>query len=322
MILFLYGADSFSRRQKLNELKEHFISTVDALGQSLIVLNGPQTTPQILQEKINSGSLFTKKRMIIIENIFLNKNEAIFTTLLNICAKNTGTDDNIIVFNENEIVASKLKAEAKKLNTLLKKQPFVQKFDLLSGNNLSIFAQKEIQKQGGEIETQALSLLCNRVGDDLWRLNNEIAKLTAYVGEKIIDQALIKKMVKSEANDNIFALTDALGTKNIKLALQLLEEQFAAGLNAEYILVMFQRQFKIMLEIKIAQNQGTTNDTQIASKLKLHPFVVKKTSSQSNKFSLKELNNYWNQLLNLDFRNKQGQADIKSELYALIVGLT
>jgi DNA polymerase-3 subunit delta len=321
MIFFLYGADSFRRRQKLNELKERFMSTVDTLGQSLIVIDGAQTTPQILQEKINSGSLFTKKRMVVIENIFLNKNETVFTTLLNICTKNAGADDNAIVFNEAEIVVSKLKAEAKKLNTLLKKQPFVQEFGLLNGNRLLAFAQKEIQKQKGKIEARALSLLCNRVGSDLWRLNNEIAKLTAYAGEKTIDQALVEKMVKSETDDNIFSLTDALGAKNIKLALQLLEKQFAAGLSAEYILVMFQRQFKIMLEIKITQNQGTTNESQIASKLKLHPFVVKKTSSQSNKFSLKELNNYWNQLLNVDFRNKQGHADIKSELYALVAGL-
>ncbi|MDD2680496.1 MAG: DNA polymerase III subunit delta [Patescibacteria group bacterium] len=321
MIFFLYGPDSFRRRQKLNELKERFMSTVDALGQSLIVLDGSQTTPQILQEKISSGSLFTKKRMVVIENIFLNKNEAVFTSLLNICNKNASANDNAIVFSEAEIVVSKLKAEAKKLNNLLKKQPFVQEFALLSGNNLLAFAQKEIQKQKGSIATQALSLLCHRVGNDLWRLNNEIAKLTACAGEKIIDQALVEEMVKSEADDNIFALTDALGAKNIKLALQLLEEQFAAGLSAEYILVMFQRQFKIMLEIKVAQNQGTTNETQIASKLKLHPFVVKKTASQSNKFSLEELNQYWDELLNLDFRNKQGRADIKSELYALIAGL-
>ena len=321
MIFFLYGADSFRRRQKLNELKERFMSAVDALGQSLIVLDGAQVSPQILQEKISSGSLFTKKRMVVIENIFLNKNEAVFITLLSICNKNAGADDNAIVFNEGEIIVSKLKAEAKKLNTLLKKQPFVQGFSLLSGRNLLAFAQKEIQKQKGKIEARALSLLCNRVGDDLWRLNNEIAKLTACAGEKMIDQALVEDMVKSETDDNIFALTDALGTKNIKLALQLLEEQFSAGLSAEYILVMFQRQFKIMLEIRIAQNQGTANEAQIASKLKLHPFVVKKTASQSNQFSLEELNRHWNQLLDLDFRNKQGRADIKSELYALIAGL-
>lgn len=321
MIFFLYGADSFRKRQKLNELKERFISTVDTLGQSLIVLDGSQAKPQILQEKINSGSLFIKKRMIIVENIFLNKNELVFKSLLNICAKNASVDDNVIIFNEDEIVASKLKTEAKKLNNFLKKQPFVQEFNLLKDNNLLAFAQKEIQEKGGKIEKQALYFLCKRVGNDLWKLNNEITKLTAYAQKNIIDQSLIEKLVNNENDDNIFALTDALGNKNTNLALQLLEEQFLAGLSAEYILVMFQRHFKIMLEIKTIQNQGISNEAQIASKLKLHPFVVKKTKNQSNKFSLEELNQSWNKLLNLDFRNKQGYANIKSELYALIVEL-
>jgi len=321
MIFFLYGSDSFRRRQKLNELKERFMSAVDALGQSLIVLDGKEVNPQILQEKISSGSLFTKKRMIVLENIFANKNETVFTLLLNVCAKNAGADDNAIVFNETDIVASKLKAEAKKLNTWLKKQPFVQEFKALSAPQVIAFARKEIQNQGGTIEADALNILCTRTGNDLWQLNNEIAKLTAAAGDKPITKDLVEGLVKNEIDDNIFALTDALGSKNIKMSLQLLEEQFAAGLSAEYILAMFLRQFKIMLEIKVIQNQGSVSESMIANKLKLHPFVAKKGVSQSNKFSLKELSDLWEQLLELDFRQKKGQADIKSELYALIAGL-
>ncbi|MBN2885053.1 DNA polymerase III subunit delta [Patescibacteria group bacterium] len=321
MIFFLYGSDSFRRRQKLNELKERFMSAVDALGQSLIVLDDSKTNPQELQEKISSGSLFTKKRMIVIENIFANKNEAVFTLLLSVCAKNAGADDNAIVFNEEDIVASKLKAEAKKLNNWLKKQPFVQEFKALNPAQVIAFAQKEIQERKSKIEISALNLLCTRTGNDLWQLNNEIAKLTAATGDKIISKNLVEELVKNEIDDNIFALTDALGSKNIKTSLQLLEEQFAAGLSAEYILAMFLRQFKIMLEIKVIQNQGNVSESMIASKLKLHPFVVKKGLSQSNKFSLDELSNLWEQLLELDFRQKKGQVDIKSELYALIAGL-
>ncbi|HNU81755.1 MAG TPA: hypothetical protein PKK65_03435, partial [bacterium] len=65
MIFLLHGADSFRRQQKLNELKQRFMSAIDSLGQSLIILDGRQTSDAELQEKISSGSLFTKKRMVI-----------------------------------------------------------------------------------------------------------------------------------------------------------------------------------------------------------------------------------------------------------------
>ncbi len=46
MVFLLHGADSFRRRQKLNELKERFMATVDTLGQSLIVLDAQQAGAQ------------------------------------------------------------------------------------------------------------------------------------------------------------------------------------------------------------------------------------------------------------------------------------
>ncbi|HPY99242.1 MAG TPA: DNA polymerase III subunit delta, partial [bacterium] len=209
-----------------------------------------------------------------------------------------------------------------KLYNWLLQQPFVQEFKLLNNAQVLNFAQKEIENQGGKISPNALSLLIARTGNDLWRLNNEIQKLTAAGKNKIIDESLIQALVKNEVEDNIFALTDAFGYKNSKLALKLLEEQFIAGLSAEYILAMCQRQFKIILQIKQIQNQNRLSEAQLASQLKLHPFVIKKSNSQANKFSLNELDHYFQTFLELDYKNKQGKTDLKSELYALAASLS
>jgi DNA polymerase-3 subunit delta len=322
MIFLLHGADSFRRRQKIQELKERFMAAVDSLGQSLVIIDGAQVAPAELQAKISGGSLFTKKRMLILENSFGNKNEAVFSALLSLCTKNAGAEDNAIVFNEGEILPSKIKAEAKKLYAWLLKQPYVQEFKVLNNNQTLDFAKKEIAAQDAKIAPSALSLLVARTGNDLWRLDNEIKKLSAAASGAIIDNALVQELVKGEIEDNIFALSDALGTKNCNLSLQLLEEQFAAGLSADYLLAMFQRQFKIMLQIKIIKEEENLSETQIATKLKLHPFVVKKGLQQSLKFSITELERHLGLLMSLDFKNKQGRVDLKSELYAFTAALT
>lgn len=321
MIFLLHGADSFRRRQKLNELKERFMAAVDALGQSLIVIDGKTTDARELQDNISAGSLFTKKRMIIIEDIFLNKSEFIFAPLLALCEKHAGAEDNAIIFNEGEIAPTKIKAGAKKLFAWLQKQPFVQEFKPLNNSQVIDYAKKAILSKGGQISPGALSLLITRVGNDLWRLDNEISKLVAASAGKAINDVLVIDLVKGEVEDNIFALTDALGSKNSSAALQLLEEQFAAGLSAEYLLAMFQRQFKLMLQLKTIQAAERLSEAQIASKLKLHPFVVKKSISQSSRFSLNELQNGLERLIQLDYLNKQGRADIKSELYVIVASL-
>jgi DNA polymerase III subunit delta len=319
MIFLLHGKDSFRRQTKIKELKEKFMTAVDPLGQSFSFIDGSKSSLAELNDQLSGGSLFTKKRMLIIENIFLNKQENIFSELLSICSKNIKAEDNALIFNEDEIKISTLKAESKKFYQWLLKQPYVQEFKPLNNSQLLNFAQKEIARKKGKINPASLSLLISKTGNDLWRLNNEINKLIAAANGKLIDKDLITQLVKGDIEENIFALTDALVSKNNSLALRIFEEQLVAGLSEEYILSMLQRQIKLMLEIKKLQSNNINQEKDIAIALKVHPFVAKKSLQQSKGFNQLELENYWQALLELDFNNKRGQADIKSELYALII---
>ena len=87
MIIFLYGEDTFRSRQKLKELKSKFLRDIDSSGNSLAVLGGENTTLDRLNEIMASSSLFSKKRMIVIENIFSNKDKNIFEVLKDYLAK-------------------------------------------------------------------------------------------------------------------------------------------------------------------------------------------------------------------------------------------
>lgn len=318
MIFLLYGPESFRRQEKLKELKNKYIDKLDPLGQSLSILDGVKVSNKELSDKLSSGSLFTKKRMIIIDNIFLNKQESIFPVLLDLIKKNEGDNDNIIIFNEDQIKKTTLKAEAKKLFAYLLKQPYVQEFKELSLEQAKRFSQDLISNQGAKIGYSALNLLIRRVGSDLWRLNNETNKLIATANGAEISDILVKDLITGDIEENIFALTDALGARNPALALRLLEDQLEAGLSLQYILVMLQRQVKIIMSIKLLQAQENLSENEITKRLKLHPYVIKKASAQSRNFSLVELESYWATLLKIDLDSKRGKSDIKSELYALL----
>ncbi|MFA7087851.1 MAG: DNA polymerase III subunit delta [Patescibacteria group bacterium] len=322
MIIFAYGADSFRSRRFVKELKNKFTDNVDPDATSLDIIDGQTATLKEVADKITTGSLFVKKRLVIVNNIFKNKKEKIFSDLLNYLKTFTDDQENIIIFRneDGEKELGSLKADAKKLHDFLKKQQYSQEFKSLDNGQLLSFIKKEMASYGKEISAPAASLLIALTDGDLWQIAGEIRKLSSRTNEDKISTEEVKEMVAGSFNENIFALTDAISAKNKNRAISLLEEQYAAGLSDEYLITMFIRQFKILLQIRAALDNNL-NPEKIKESLKLHPFVIKKGIGQAANFSPLTLKKFLNQLVYLDFMNKTGQGNIKTELTLLISDL-
>lgn len=317
MIIFLYGPDSFRRYKKLQELKDRFIKEVDTSGQSVAVIDGATTTLKEIDEKVSTGSLFVKRRLIIIRDLLNNKNQQLFAELLRLIPswdKGAPEEQNIIVFDEGEIASTKLSTEKKALITFLKKQPFTQEFKTLSVLKAADFARQEVEFLGRKIDAKAAHELASRTANDLWLLNSELHKLamSLALGESITLE-LIKEQIDDQYEQDIFALTDAVAAKDNKRALALLEEQFLAGLSEDYILAMMIRQFKILLQV-----QGASTPNDLAKELGLHPFVLKKGLAQAKNFSKEELHRIFDRLIDLDWQNKSSKIHLPAELSLLI----
>jgi DNA polymerase-3 subunit delta len=259
---------------------------------------------------------------VVIENIFKNKKTKIFAELADYLKKFSAGEDNIVIFIDEELNTKDkpLKADAKKLFAFLSKQKFVQEFNTLSNLQLLSFIKKETSTYGKEMSAAAATLLINLSAGELWTIASEIKKLSFYGANKIISENDVKELCAGAVSEDIFALTDALSAKNKALALKLLEEQYAAGLSEEYLIAMLIRQFKILLQIRSALDNNL-GQTEMASQLKLHPFVLKKGTSQAKNFSPESLKNCLNELVRLDFSNKTGRSQIKTELMLLISNL-
>ncbi|MGB9680898.1 MAG: DNA polymerase III subunit delta, partial [Minisyncoccia bacterium] len=100
-------------------------------------------------------------------------------------------------------------------------------------------------------------------------------------------------------------LVDAIGEKNKKRALKLLSDQIKLGLPWGELFGMIVRQYRILLQIKdIIGQQKNADYIQVAKKLNLHPFVVKKATKQARNYSLLELKQIYQQLLEIDTKIK------------------
>lgn len=343
MIIFLYGEDTFRSRQKLKELKNKFIHDIDPNGSSLTVLDGKNIDIKQINDSVGTRSLLAKKRMVIIEDIFLNKTKIIFEDVLRYFKKTReDKDDNIIIFWDSGIKSKKinnkknillinssgkektLTGEPLKLFNFLSKQKLIQEFNLLSNPETVIWIKKQFGARKVIITNQAIQVLISLIGNDLWQINNEVNKLINYklgLEPKLISSEQrtkpttieiedIKKLVKGNFDESIFALTDAISNKNKILIAKLLEEHYEAGLTDSYLINMIIRQFKILLQIRQSLDSGLTT-RKIMSTLKLHPFIIQKGINQVRNFSLIDLKNILNKLIEIDYLMKTGQAEAK-----------
>lgn len=341
MFIFIYGQDSFRGKEKVKEFKDKFFREVDDTGSSLTYIDGKETNIKEVNSKVGASSLFSRKRMVIIENIFLNPDKEALEKLYNYFRELGKTSENIILFFSPEIKKVKKKKtanvilvdprgkekaltkNASKLFKFLDSQQYVQEYDPFSNTDLVKWIIDRAKEKGGSITSQAARALAGLVGNDLWQLNNEVNKLAHYQMEDDtfkIDIDDVQQLVKANFDENIFALTDALSNKDKKTALRILEEQYEAGSSDSYLLSMSIWQFKVLLQIRQALDSGYSS-YKISSSLGLHPFVVQKGSNQVRRFSLEELKKFFSKLVEADYQLKTGKQEAKLMLNLLIVSL-
>ena len=125
--------------------------------------------------------------------------------------------------------------------------------------------------------------------------------------------------MEETADDNIFNLVDAIVGKQPKKVYNMIGQQYKNGEDAHYIFAMMLRQFRILLELRdLCDRDGTAQSGALATKLGLHPFVVKKSLPLVKKYNLTELKEIYQRLLDFDIQTKTSGGDQKVLLDILV----
>lgn len=352
MIIFFYGENDFKISQKIKELEEKFIREVDTDGQNVFKFTGEKIKIEEISAQIASGSLFSNKKMIFIFDLIKNKEKNIYKELLNHLEKNKVSDSSdIFVFIEKSLKNkadgtlvktsagkdSPLNKEETHFYSILQKQKFAQEFKKFKESELAQLIKDEINKNGLKISPKELQLFLAISGDDAWNISNELKKIINFKlgqialkkdgakkeikeNDKKISEEDIKNISSGIFSENIFAFTDAISAKNSKLASKILEEQYLAGSEPNYILSMLLRQFKILLQIRDLLD-ANYNTSKINATLKLHPYIISKGINQAKNFSVRQLEKIINILAETELANRQGSPNIKAIINLLIFNI-
>jgi DNA polymerase-3 subunit delta len=235
-------------------------------------------------------------------------------TLLNEYLKNPSPHCILIIYyvfsGEREKPGSKIKK--------LDKKACVVKVDKLKGEALQRKCKDLFGDAGKKIGKSELTLFCNQVDNNMDIIVNEVEKLVAFTDGRDITKDDILAMMPQKSENDIFNLVDYLSQKNIKRALDILNELIYKGEKIPFILFMIARQFNILFNIKLGIESGKSKET-MASELRLHPFICEKMISQSTKFTLNGLKRNIELCVNTEKTLKSSSTDSKINIEVFMI---
>jgi len=315
MIIFLYGQDSYRSRKKLNEIIEQYKKTHKS-GLNLRYFED-KLDFEDLKNELQTVSMFEEKKMLVLRNVLdsLKKEEGFIDFL-----KKIKDSDNLLIFYEEKDADDRTS-----LAKFLKKEAKSQQFDLLTGAKLKSQVKEELEQYQAKIDPLALEKLIEYVGSDFWQMANEIKKLVNYAKGRIIEVKDIELLIKPKIEPEIFKTIDAVSYKtgfssNRKRALELIHNHMEKGDHPLYLLSMINFQFRNILLVKDLLERSQPYYT-ILKATKLHPFVVKKSYEQANKFTLAELKSIYRKIFQTDLAIKTGRLDPALALELLIISI-
>lgn len=180
--------------------------------------------------------------------------------------------------------------------------------------------QQRARDEGGEIGWDASRLMATLVGNDLRLLDQEIDKLLLYADGKQVTETDVRALVSRAREASVFDLVDHVGRREADEALRLLHRLLDEGEPPLRLMAMLARQVRILIQVSELQASRMTQE-QIAKRLKLHPYVVKKGLAQERNFSMGQLEKAHALLVETDWMIKTGEMEGVLALDMLVVSL-
>jgi DNA polymerase III subunit delta len=167
------------------------------------------------------------------------------------------------------------------------------------------------EERGLTITPAAVRLLLERSQPDLRLLDQEIAKLALYATPATrIDEDAVRALVSDTKEDEIFALTDALGSPRPGEVAGVLQSLLDGGREPTWLLYTLVSHWRRLMQARAVRDRGGTV-ADLQARLSEHPFVVEKAFRQAADYSARDLDRGFHDLLRLEEQIKLGELDAR-----------
>lgn len=298
MIYILFGEDTYRSRKKLNEIIEEYRKKAGT-DFNLEKIDAEEGDLASLKNIVQSGSLFSPKKLVIVEGAF--SSEKNFSHLLE-AARGAGE------FKDTFLILWDRSLSAEGLGRLEEVRPLadkVQEFKSLTGRVLQGWVEEEAKKRGLKLYPVQLAHFAS-LGSDLWRLSNELDKMA------LADGVELAKSIAEE--QNVFQLGDTFFVSP-KIALGTLLNLLHQGHDDFSLFSYLVNHGRTLFTVKIYLDKGVS----VPAHHRLHPFVIKKASALVRGLSQEKLQSLPGRFFEEDFKIKVGLSHPRESLLKILL---
>jgi len=293
-VYLLLGDDEERKSRGVEKLRD---------GRTLEAFDASEASPEALVSACNSFSLFGAGPFVVLKNLdaWNAAQKAVIVEYL----KDPAPGSDLI------LLGKKIGARERLLSAV-KNSGEVHTFEQPTGKALVRWVVCHAKKLGLDLPEEVAEDLTNRCSGDKLRLLQETEKLALYVGDAATTHDDVAALCPPDIESNIFAFVDSLAAGERDRAIRLLEDLISTGEPPLRLTFMIRRQFQLVSRARALIERGVPRK-EIASQLKVPPFVARKLEEQSRKLDEEELERALGRILNLESGLKGG-SDLSDEL--------
>ena len=279
-IYLLYGEERYLKNQYTTRLRKalcqdgdemntHFYQGKDfSLGQ---VIDLAETLPFLAERRV----MFFKDT-----GLFKAGGEKLAEYLAN------PNDTTFFVFTESEV------DKRSKLYKTVQSKGYVAEFTVQDENSLKRWIAGILGREGKKISENTAQLLLSKTGTDMENIQMELEKLICYtMGREVITKEDVEAVGTVHVTNRIFEMVTAIVAGNTRKAMDLYEDLLTLKEPPMRIMFLIAKQFNQLLQVKELAGKGAQKG-EIASKVKVPPFVAGKLIAQARAFSREQILSY------------------------------
>lgn len=184
------------------------------------------------------------------------------------------------------------------------------------------FAQHEAERRGVRLAPEAAAALLDAIGSDLPAIDDALERLGLYVGAgAIIDVAAVEACVAKVRVESIWALVDAVGMRDRRIALKAAASLLADREPALRILAMLARQLRMVGRMQSALAAGAPPQ-EAARQAGAPPFKARELATAARRFEPRALARAFTVLAETDLALKGSKRPPDTVLEGAILELT
>ncbi|MBI5466387.1 MAG: DNA polymerase III subunit delta [Candidatus Kerfeldbacteria bacterium] len=272
-----------------------------------------------VHQAASGGGLFAQARLLVLEGFIKAEAKGELARLLKTLLENTPAGTFIIIIEGAKLSAKGLVSAVRDLAK--EEKITLREFIDLSLQETEKWLLARAKAGNGKLPVQVARLLVAQVGNDFYRLDQEVAKLVAYRGQAEIRVSDLDLLVSGQVPEDVFALVESIGRRDFVKAHKVLEQQFSLGVSPQSLVGLLGWHLRVLTGIRLALDEGGAklSARELAQQLGFHPFVVSRALQQIPYYSTERLAWLYRELSDLDVRLKQASVD-PSVLFSAFLG--